>query len=173
VDILIRKENKEDYLEVYELVKKAFENMIHADGDEQDLVNRLRNCDAYIPELSLVAIIDGKIVGHIMFTKASIENNIGLILAPLAVLPTYQRRGVGTALINEGHRIARELGYTFCIVVGHENYYPKFGYEKASKYGIEPSFRVPDDNFMVAEIISGGLSNVKGKFELIKEFFEK
>jgi predicted N-acetyltransferase YhbS len=173
VDLLIRQENVNDYNKVYELVKKAFEKMEYSEGDEQDLVNRLRKSRVFIPELSLVAIRNNEIVGHIMFTKGEIENNEYLVLAPLAVLPEYQKQGIGTALINEGHKIAKELGFTSIVVVGHEKYYPRFGYEKASKHGIIPSFEVPDECFMVIELVKGSLLNVNGTFELVKEFFEK
>ncbi len=173
MEYIIRQENKSDYDKVYEVVKLAFENMEYADGDEQDLVNRLRKSAAYIPELSLVAELNGEIIGHIMFTKASVEGKTCLTLAPLAILPKYQKQGVGSALINEGHRIAKELGYSVIIVVGHEKYYPKFGYDRASKYGITSSFDVPDEAFMIIELIPSALSDFSGKFELAKEFFEK
>ena len=83
----IRKEISTDYETVYSVVKRAFESAEHADGNEQDLVNALRKGDAFIPELSLVAEVDGKIVGHIMFTKATVDGKTVLALAPLSVLP--------------------------------------------------------------------------------------
>lgn len=103
----IRKETTTDYEAVYSVVKCAFESSEHADGNEQDLVDALRKGDAFIPELSLVAEADGKIVGHIMFTKAMVNGKTVLALAPLSVLPEYQRKGIGKALIQEGHRIAK------------------------------------------------------------------
>lgn len=157
----IRQENAKDYDDVYEVVKKAFECAEHSDGNEQDLVNALRQNDAYIPELSLVAEIDSKIVGHILFTKVKIAHSIQLALAPLSVLPEYQRRGIGTALIQEGHKQAQKLGYGYSIVLGSEKYYPKVGYLPARNYGIFPPFDVPSENFMVypltkdAPVISG------------------
>ena len=88
----IRKENKNDYNEVYNVIKKAFETAEHSDENEQDLVVRLRKSKAFIPELSLVAVEENKIVGYILFTKIKIKDNIELALAPLAVLPEYQRK---------------------------------------------------------------------------------
>ena len=108
--MLIRKEEPKDYDIVYSVVKAAFKRAEHSDGNEQDLVNALRKGDAFIPDLSLVAEMDGKIVGHIMFTRAKVEENTVLALAPLSVLPKYQRRGIGVSLINAGHKIAKELG---------------------------------------------------------------
>lgn len=106
----IRKESLPDYDTVYHVVQQAFKQAEHADGNEADLVTALRKGSAFIPELSLVAEIEGKIVGHILFTKGQIADNTVLALAPLAVLPTYQGQGIGAALVNEGHRIARQLG---------------------------------------------------------------
>ncbi len=113
---MIRQERTEDYETVYDVIKEAFDSAEHADGNEPELVNALRKGNGFIPQLSFVAEIDGKIVGHILFTKATIENSTVLALAPLSVLPEYQRRGIGTALIKEGHRIAGELGYGFSVV---------------------------------------------------------
>ena len=92
----IRKETENDYKEVYNVVKTAFETAEHSDGNEQDLVNELRNSDNFIPELSLVAIENNKIVGYILFTKIELGNNTEIALAPLAVLPEYQKQGVGS-----------------------------------------------------------------------------
>lgn len=167
--MIIRKENSKDYEFVYTVVKNAFESAEHADGNEQDLVNALRKGDAFIPELSLVAEIDGNIVGHIMFTKATVEDSTVLALAPLSVLPEYQRQGVGTALIKEGHRIASELGYEYSIVLGSEKYYPKVGYFPAEKVGIKPPFDVPSENFMAYKLLDNA-SDIKGVLKYAKEF---
>lgn len=97
--MIIRTEQKKDYDCVYRLVKSAFKTAEQSDGNEQDLVNALRKSSAFIPELSLVAGINEKIVGHIMFTKLQIGSHTALALAPLSVLPQYQRKGIGTSLI--------------------------------------------------------------------------
>lgn len=147
--MMIRKEEVSDYDAVYDVVKKAFESAGNSDGAEQDLVVHLHDCNAFIPELSLVAEINGKVVGYILFTKVEIADTIQLALAPLAVLPEYQRQGIGQALIHAGHKKASELGYDYSVVLGSEHYYPKFGYEPASKFGIKPPFYVPSKNYMV------------------------
>lgn len=103
----IRTEQQADYETIYFLVENAFETAELSDGNEHNLVNALRQSTAYIPELSLVAEINGKIVGHIMFTKLQIGKHIALALAPLSVLPEYQKQGIGTSLVLEGHRIAK------------------------------------------------------------------
>ena len=148
----IRKEEPKDYTEIYEVVKAAFGSAEHADGNEQDLVNALREGDAYIPELALVAEEDGKIAGHIMFTKAKVGKEDVLALAPLSILPEYQRKGIGAELIKEGHKIAQQSGYQYSVVLGSEKYYPRFGYVPAATFGIIPPFDVPDENFMAYKI---------------------
>lgn len=167
--MIIRKEEIKDYETVYSVVKRAFDSAEHADGNEQDLVNALRVSDAFIPDLSLVAEINGKIVGHIMFTKASVENEIVLALAPLSVLPEYQKQGIGTALIKEGHKVAKELGYTYSIVLGSENYYPRRGYLPAMDFGISPSFDVSSEKFM-AYRLQEDVPNIRGILKYAKEF---
>ncbi len=144
----IRTEQPADQQAVYDVVKRAFETAAHRDGNEQDLVNALRDSDAFIPELSLVAEQGGKIVGHILFTKVQIGTQQALALAPLSVLPEYQRQGIGSALISEGHKRAALLGYSYSVVLGSETYYPRMGYVTARTWGILPPFDVPDENFM-------------------------
>lgn len=151
--LYIRKENPNDWDTVHLLVKTAFANAAHSDGNEHNLVNALRDSKSFIPELSLVAIRQKKIVGHILFTKATIGERTVLALAPLSVLPLCQRQGIGQALIAEGHSIAQDLGYEYSIVLGHPQYYPKTGYRPASVYGIKAPFEIPDENFMAIKLI--------------------
>lgn len=148
----IRQERPADYAAVYQVVKEAFASAEQADGDEQDLVVRLRQSNAFIPELSLVAVEDGKIVGHILFTRAVVGGAAVLALAPLSVLPSYQNQGIGQALMREGHRVAQTLGYPYSVVLGHKAYYPKAGYVPASRYGIQAPFEVEDDCFMAVRL---------------------
>ncbi|MCD8391952.1 MAG: N-acetyltransferase, partial [Cloacibacillus porcorum] len=88
-------------------MERAFENAEHRDGTEHELVARLRKSGVFVPELSLVAEEEGRIVGHIMFTRIGLGEARALALAPLSVLPEFQRRGVGSRLMAEGHRIAK------------------------------------------------------------------
>ena len=150
--LIIRQEQSSDYNTVYQIIKSAFENAEHSDGNEQELVAALRNSNAFVPKLSLVAIYDDSIVGHILFTKVTVNRKVVLALAPLSVLPAYQRQGIGQALIAEGHKIAQELGYEYSIVLGHPQYYPKAGYCPASLFGIKAPFEVPNDNFMAIKL---------------------
>ena len=165
----IRKEKPEDYDSIYAVVKAAFDSAEHADGNEQDLVVELRKGESYIPELSLVAEESGRIVGHIMFTKARVDHMIVLALAPLSVLQEYQQKGIGTALINEGHKIARNLEYGYSVVLGSEKYYPRAGYVPADTFGIAAPFDVPRENFMAYKITNNA-PDVHGTMIYAKEF---
>ena len=167
----IRQEQKDDYKQVYDVVKKSFENAEHTDNDEHNLVERLRNSKEFVPELSLVAELEGEIVGHILFTEIKIGEKIALALAPVSVIPKYQSRGIGSKLIIKGHEIAKSLGYEIVVVLGHEKYYPRFGYVKASNYDIKAPFEVPDENFMVLELKENALNEIEGVVEYSSEFF--
>lgn len=150
--MIIRQERTEDRDAVYRVVKTAFEQAEFTDGNEHNLVEALRRSESFIPELSLVAMEGETVVGHILFTRAAVGDTEVLALAPLSVLPGYQRQGIGLALIAEGHRIARQLGYSYSVVLGHADYYPKAGYVPASRYGIQAPFEVEDANFMAISL---------------------
>lgn len=167
--LTIRQENKNDYEEVYNVIKTAFEIAEHSDGNEQDLVVALRKSDNFIPELSLVAVMDNKIVGYILFTKIKIGKQEELALAPLGVLPEYQKQGIGRTLIQEGNKKAKELGYHYSVVLGSDKYYPKFGYVSAKEYGIVAPFDVPDENFMAIKLNDTDIE-IKGIVQYAKEF---
>lgn len=165
----IRQEQPTDYDKVYQAVREAFLNVEHSDGDEQNLVVRLRKSKSFIPQLSLVAVEDEKIVGHILFSKAVVNGVEVLALAPLSVLPEYQNRGIGQALIKQGHIIAQKMGYKYSVVLGHEKYYPKSGYVPASRYGIKAPFEVNDENFM-AMCFDESAGKLNGIIEYDKAF---
>lgn len=167
--MLIRKKEPKDYEIIYSIVKDAFDSAEHSDGNEQDLVNALRKGEAYIPDLSLVAEINGKIVGHIMFTRAAVGEAAVLALAPLSVIPEYQRKGIGLSLIKEGHKIADESGYQYSIVLGSHRYYSKAGYLPTNTFGIKPPFDVPDENFMAYKIKEDA-PDIHGIVKYAKEF---
>lgn len=168
-EMIIRQENKSDFTEVYSLIKSAFETAEHSDGNEQDLVNALRESESFVPELSLVAEIEGKLVGHIMFTEAKVGEDIVLVLAPLAVRPENQKQGIGTALMKKAHNIARESGYQYSLVLGSEKYYPRAGYIPAEEFGIEVPQGIPSVNFMALKLAENAVS-ISGKVTYAKEF---
>lgn len=167
--MLIRQETKKDHEEIYNLVKTAFLSAEHSDGNEQDLVISLRKGKSFIPELSLVAEINKKIVGHIMFSKAKVENDTVLVLAPLSVLPEYQKQGIGSALIKKAHEIAKESGYFYSFVLGSEKYYPHFGYIPAEQLGIKVPEGIPSINFMGIKLQKNA-KPINGKIIYAEEF---
>lgn len=176
MEIKIRKEEPKDFETVFNLIAKAFESEQMSDHKEQFLVERLRESNAFIPDLSMVAEIKNKIVGHILLTKLKINDGEdkfdSLALAPVSVIPEYQRKGIGGMLIKEAHKKAKELGYKSIVILGHEKYYPRFGYKQADNFGIELPFDVPKENCMAIELTENGLNGVKGIVEYPKEFNE-
>ena len=172
MEISIRKETSNDYSDVYAINKQAFE-----EEEEAKLVEILRHSSAFIPELSLVAIIEDNIVGHILFTKIKIiddkgNENESLALAPMAVKSELQKSGIGGKLIKKGLDKARELNFKSVIVLGHDKYYPKFGFEPTTKWKITSPYDVPENVFMGLELVEGGLKNVNGMVKYAKEFDE-
>lgn len=165
----IRSEEEKDFEEIYNVVKRAFETAEHSDGNEQDLVVALRDSENFVPKLALVAIKNNKIVGYILFTKVKIGEHEELALAPLAILPEYQKQGIGAELIKQGHEIAKRLGYHYSIVLGSEKYYPKFGYIPATEYKIKAPFEVPNENFMAIKLNDANM-RIEGLVEYAKEF---
>jgi putative acetyltransferase len=158
--ITIRKENENDHMKIKQINDEAF-------GQPQEgmVVDKLRKLDANA--LSLVAEIDGILVGHIFYSTAEIESDneriVGMGLAPMAVLPEYQKQGIGKKLITESINLLVQKATPFIIVLGHDNYYPKFGFETASKHGIKCQWKdVPDDAFMIMIIDDKKMKGVHG-----------
>lgn len=172
----MQKENAELPV-ICKLIETAFANMQESDHQEHRLVNRLHKSDTYIPELSLVAKTDkGETVGYILLTKVEIVSEGGtqtsLSVAPLAVLPEYQNRGIGGMLLKEAHKKAAALGYGTAVLLGHADYYPRFGYCKAADYGIRFPFDVPSEYCQVIELIPDALNKTKGIVRYPAIFFE-
>lgn len=169
MNLTIRQENPSDYHAVYLVHQSAFEQ-----DAESRLVEKLRNGKAFIPDLSLVARIDQKVVGHILFSKIKIidgeKMHDSITLAPVAVLPEFQRMGIGSQLIRTGLVKARELGYRSVLVLGHKEYYPRFGFVPASKWEIKSPYEVPDEAFMAMELVPGGLDGIHGKVQYDEAF---
>lgn len=166
MDIKIREAVEKDYPQIQKVVEAAFKNVEMSDHTEHELIMKIKQSEAHIPELSIVALEDDKIVGHLMMSKINIidgdKQHLSLALAPVAVAPDEQMKGVGSSLINQSIKIAAALGYESVIVLGHHTYYPKFGFQKASDYHIYPPFDVPDEYFMVLPLKEDGLKDTKG-----------
>lgn len=150
--MIIRTVKTTDFQEIKTLIKSAFETAEHSDNKEHDLVDILRSSSSYIPELELVAVVDNQIVGHIFFTTASVGDESVLVLAPLAVSPSFQNKKIGTNLIRKAHESARELGYFYSVVLGSDTYYPRLGYIQASSLGIKTPLGIDDKYFMAIKL---------------------
>ncbi|MGE8206847.1 GNAT family N-acetyltransferase [Heyndrickxia sp. NPDC080065] len=174
MNIIIRQEHVEDYSKTEEVVKQAFINESISDQTEHKLVNRIRKTDAFLAELSLVAV-DKEIVGHILLSKIKIVNENksvdSLALAPVSVVPEYQNKGIGSQLISSALRKAQELGFHSAIVLGHKDYYPRFGFKPASLWNIKAPFDVADEVFMALELTENSLQNVYGVVQYSNAFF--
>ena len=154
----IRAERSTDHDAVFAVNKAAFET-----DEEARLVDILR--ESAEPTLSLVATSGKKIIGHIFFSPVTIgESNAPLVmgLAPMAVLPAHQRQGIGSALVTRGLEACRLAGVAAVVVLGHPDYYPRFGFTPASTFGLSCEYKVPNDTFMALEIVAHSLSRHRG-----------
>jgi putative acetyltransferase len=142
--VTIRAESDGDRIAVRAVHCAAF-----GQAAEANLVDALRHEQGFRPELSLVAVLDDVLVGHIVFGPIQVGTSSALSLAPLAVMPDYQNRGIGSKLVAAGLEECRRLDLGPVIVLGHPEYYPRFGFERASIRGILCPFEAPDDAFMV------------------------
>jgi predicted N-acetyltransferase YhbS len=171
MNFLIRPEKTEDYPAIKKLNDLAFHQ-----PDEGMLIEKLRLKPGFIAELSLVAEYESRIVGHILFTPIQITNKDqifkSLALAPMAVLPEFQKKGIGKELVMGGLNMAACLGFQSVIVLGHKDYYPKFGFRPASNWQISAPYEVPDECFLALELSCCGLKGISGTVEYPPEFDE-
>jgi putative acetyltransferase len=159
----IREEHPGDVTTVRDVNSRAF-----GQDQEGNIVDALRSNGAAL--LSLVATLDGQVVGHIMYSPLSVGGHQGAALGPMAVLPECQRQGIGSQLIEVGNRKLKEAGCPFIVVVGHPEYYPRFGFRPASAYGITCEWELPDDVFMVLALDPGRMEGVAGLAKYRHEF---
>ena len=163
----IRPEGIEDREAVRRLNELAFGGSVEA-----KLVDSLR--DSLTTFISLVAVEQGDIVGHIFFTPVTIESEgsqfTAFGLGPMAVLPTFQRQGIGKMLVRRGLEECRRIGHDVVVVVGHSEYYLKFGFVPAGTKGLRCEFKVPDEVFMVAELETHALHDRKGTVKYHQSF---
>jgi predicted N-acetyltransferase YhbS len=168
--LIIRPEKPSEFRLIYDLVKIAFQTAQVSNGDEQNLTNRLRESSGYIPELALIAEQNGQIVGHIMLTKtyvygAGLKHEV-LLLAPLAVAPEHQHRGVGSKLVIESFQLAKNLGHMAVLVVGNPAYYGRFGFRPSLSFGITHNPPIPEPYVMAYELVPQALKGVAGTVSL-------
>lgn len=157
--IEIRREHEEDRAAVRRVNEEAFDG-----SEEADLVDRLR---AEVPSyLAWVALVGGEVVGHVAFTPVTLDPPRPDLdvrgLAPMAVLPSHQRTGIGSALVRRGLDACRRDGAAAVVVLGHLGYYPRFGFRRADAFGLRSEYEAPPEAFMALELVPGSLADVRG-----------
>lgn len=177
--MIIRKETSKDYEKVREIIQSAFPFRLELghEFNEWVVVEAVRNSISYIEGLSLVAEIDGKLVGHVMFTPMKIKDAMtihdSLALAPVSVHQDYQNRGIGKQLVSEGIKAAKVLGYKSIIVLGSYEYYSRFGFQPASKWNIGLDGDFNCGHLFAMELVDNGLEGVRGNVEYCPEFYNE
>lgn len=161
--IVIRREEAADETAIREIHSGAF-----GQEDEGAIVDALRANDA--AQLSLVAVVDERIVGHILYSPAHVGDLAGAALGPMAVLPGYQRQGIGSRLVEAGTEQLRDAGCPFVVVVGHPTFYPRFGFTPAGAAGLSCEWDVPDEVFMVRVLDGAQMRSASGVVRYRPEF---
>ena len=165
--IVVRAEDIADRAAVHRINELAF-----GQPDEANLVDALRSKAS--PFISLVAVVDEQVVGHIFFSPVTIESDQGVFgamgLAPMAVLPEYQNKGIGSQLVREGLKECQRLGQDIVVVLGHPEFYPRFGFAPASLKGLKSEYDVRDEVFMLLEMSEGALAGRRGLVKYHPEF---
>ncbi len=173
-DIEIRRETEDDHYDVELMTQRAFWNNHRPGCDEHYLVHKLRLCEDYIPELSRIAVKDGKIFGCIMYSKSKVvdgENTHDVLtFGPLCVEPEWQGCNVGGMLLKETMEKAAEQGYKGIVIFGEPGYYPKFGFKTCDNFNITTSEGKNFDAFMAVELRDSGMENITGRFHASKVF---
>ena len=166
---IIRPETPEDVDSIRYVNEQAF-----GQEDESKLIEKLR--DHGVLTISLVAVQDGEIVGHIAFSPVAVESGLSsfeaVAIAPMSVLPAYQRKGIGSQMVRAGLEECRRLGHEIIVVLGHSDYYPRFGFVPARPKGIDCEFEVPEEAWMILELREGALAGRSGTVKFRPEFHE-
>jgi len=164
MSIEVREEQTGDFAAIRDVNERAFRG-----EQEAHIVDALRSHGAAM--LSLVATVDGRVVGHILYSPITIGGHVsGAALGPMAVLPEYQRKGVGSALVRHGSERLKKDGCPYVIVLGHAEYYPRFGFEPASTHGVTCEWEVPDNAFMLLILDEEKMRGVSGLAKYREEF---
>ena len=165
--MIIRLEKPEDQIGIRHINTEAFDT-----DAEANLIDALRKSG--IPLISLVAEQNGELVGHILFSPVTLEaDNCSISiagLAPMAVAPAFQKREIGSMLVEEGLEHCKKAGYAAVVVLGHPDYYPRFGFVPSVNYGIKSEFDVPAEVFMAKELRKGALADCNGIVKYHKVF---
>jgi len=161
--IEVRDERPGDIAAIRDVNRRAF-----AQDQEANIVDALRTNGGAL--LSLVATLDGEVVGHIMYSPLTVADATGAAIGPMAVVPERQRQGIGSRLVEEGNRRLAQAGCPFVVVLGHAEFYPRFGFRPASAFGITCQWNVPDDVFMAMMLGDATQARVAGLARYREEF---
>lgn len=161
--IEIREEQPADVDAVREINRQAF-----AQEQEGRIVDALREAGGVV--LALVAIVNGTVVGHILFSSLTVESEVGAALGPMAVSPASQRRGIGSQLVAQGIERLRARGCPFIVVIGHPEFYPRFGFGPAAAQGLTCDWELPAEAFMVNVLNPEVGRRLKGRVQYRPEF---
>ncbi len=155
--IKVRAETADDFRAIDVVNLSAFQGEAEA-----QLVGELRKSDGFIPDLSLVAELNGRIVGHVVLSRVKLKNAEGesdiLALGPMSVVPSQSHRGIGSELIDAAVARARALCYGAIVVAGHPDYYLRFGFRPASEWGLSCNLSIPEDALTAMELVEGALA---------------
>jgi putative acetyltransferase len=166
MNVTIRPESIDDLQSIWHVNKAAF-----AGNAEANLVDALRDCG--FVDVSIVAEVDGKVVGHILFSRITIVTKSGAIdalsLAPMAVLPSHQRQGIGTMIVESGLAACREHGHRIVVVLGHPKFYPRFGFSAELARKLESPFG-GGESWMALELLQESLNGIEGRIQYSPPF---
>ena len=167
--ITLRLEEERDFAIVENLTREAFWNVYCPGADEHLLVHNLRKSDVFIKKLDFVAVNDDKIIGNIMYAKATVKNNDSeytvLTFGPVSVLPEYQNKGVGGKLISHTITLSKEMGYNGIIIYGDPEYYKRFGFKESKEYKITNKDGRYPAALLVLELYPNALNGIEGIFD--------
>lgn len=168
--VILRTEQPPDFPVVERLTREAFWNVNVPGCDEHYLAHTLRSHPAFVPELDFVAELEGKVVGNIMYARTLIHRDEGgqtevLTFGPVSVLPEYQRRGIGSALIRHTLALARDMGFRALLTYGDPDYYRRFGFVAGKEYGILTVDGLISPALLGLVLVSGALNGMRGRFD--------
>jgi predicted N-acetyltransferase YhbS len=169
MNIELRLERPSDYRETENITREAFWNYHAPRCDEHYLLHIMRDCPMFVPELDVVAVYDGKIIGNVVYCKSAIKTDDGneyevLGLGPISVLPEYQSKGIGKRMIEHTKQLARAMGFCAILLYGDPNYYSRHGFISAETLGIRTSDDMYAAALQVCELYEDALSKVKGRY---------
>lgn len=169
MDIELRREQSSDYSETENVTREAFWNHYSPACSEHYLLHIMRDCPAFVPELDVVAVCDGKIVGNVVYMKSVIRADNGnsyevLSLGPISVLPEYQRKGIGGRMIEYTRDIARRMGFAAILLCGDPDYYSRQGFLSAETFGIRTEDNMYADALQVCPLSERAMSGMKGRY---------